>query len=33
VHYCPKLNERSKIEKENLSKKLVKVQAAKVAPI
>lgn len=33
VHYCPKLDERSKIEKENLTKKLVKVQAAKVAPI
>ena len=30
VHMCPKLDERSKIEKENLAKKLVKVQAAKV---
>jgi len=33
VHYCPKLDERSKLEKENLTKKLVKVQAAKVVPI
>jgi predicted nucleic acid binding AN1-type Zn finger protein len=31
VHFCPKLDERSKIEKENLSKKLVKVTAPKVA--
>ena len=31
VHACPKLDERSKIEKENLSKKLVKVVASKVA--
>jgi hypothetical protein len=31
VHSCPKLDERSKIEKENLSKKLVKVVAPKVA--
>lgn len=31
VHFCPKLDERSKIEKENLSKKLVKVVAPKVA--
>jgi predicted nucleic acid binding AN1-type Zn finger protein len=30
VHMCPKLDERSKIEKENLSKKLVKVVAPKV---
>lgn len=30
VHACPKLDERSKIEKENLSKKLVKVVAPKV---
>ena len=31
VHFCPKLDERSKIEKENLSKKLVKVVAPKVS--
>lgn len=31
VHGCPKLDERSKIEKENLSKKLVKVVAPKVS--
>jgi len=31
VHNCPKLDERSKNEKENLSKKLVKVVAPKVA--
>jgi predicted nucleic acid binding AN1-type Zn finger protein len=31
VHVCPKLDERSKTEKENLSKKLVRVVAAKVA--
>ena len=30
VHFCPKLDERSKIEKENLSKKLIKVVAPKV---
>jgi len=30
VHACPKLDERSKIEKENLSKKLVKVVGTKV---
>jgi len=30
VHECPKLDERSKIEKENLAKKLVKVEAPKV---
>lgn len=30
VHSCPKLDERSKIEKENLSKKLVKIVASKV---
>jgi len=30
VHCCPKLDERSKIEKENLAKKLVKVVAPKV---
>ena len=31
VHVCPKLDERSKTEKENLSKKLVRVVAAKAA--
>lgn len=31
VHFCPKLDERTKIEKENLSKKLVKVVAPKVS--
>ena len=31
VHFCPKLDERTKIEKENLSKKLVKVVADRVA--
>ena len=31
VHCCPKLDERSKIEKENLAKKLVKVVGSKVA--
>jgi len=31
VHVCPKLDERSKTEKENLSKKLVRVVAPKVA--
>ena len=30
VHACPKLDERLKTEKENLSKKLVKVEAPKV---
>ena len=30
VHCCPKLDERSKIEKENLAKKLVKVVASKI---
>jgi hypothetical protein len=30
VHACPKLAEQSQIEKENLSKKLVKVVAPKV---
>jgi hypothetical protein len=30
VHCCPKLDARSKIEKENLAKKLVKVEAAKI---
>lgn len=30
VHCCPKLDERSKIEKDNLAKKLVKVVAPKV---
>lgn len=30
VHECPKLNERSKTEKENLASKLVKVVAPKV---
>ena len=30
VHMCPKLDSRTKIEKENLSKKLVKVVAPKV---
>jgi hypothetical protein len=30
VHSCPKLDERSKIEKENLSKKLVKVVAPRI---
>jgi len=31
VHKCPNLDERSKKEKDNLSKKLVKVVAPKVA--
>ena len=31
VHFCPNLDERSKTEKENLSNKLVKVVAPKVA--
>lgn len=30
THECPKLSERSRTEKENLSKKLVKVVAPKV---
>ena len=30
VHNCPKLDERSKTEKENLAKKLVKITAPKV---
>lgn len=30
VHFCPNLDERSKTEKENLSKKLVKVVAPKI---
>jgi hypothetical protein len=30
AHFCPKLDERSKIEKENLEKKLIKVVAPKV---
>jgi len=33
VHACPKLDERTKIEKENLSKKLVKVVAPKISAI
>ena len=33
VHMCPKLDERTKIEKENLSKKLVKVVAPKISAI
>ena len=33
VHMCPKLDERSKIEKENLSKKLIKVVAPKISAI
>jgi len=33
VHSCPKLDERAKIEKENLATKLVKVQAPKVQAI
>jgi hypothetical protein len=31
AHTCPKLNERSRTEKDNLAKKLVKVTAPKVA--
>ena len=31
VHNCPNLNERSKTERDNLSKKLVKVVAPKVS--
>jgi hypothetical protein len=31
AHECPKLDERTRIEKENLSKKLVKVTTPKVA--
>lgn len=30
AHECPKLNERVKIEKDNLSSKLVKVMAPKI---
>lgn len=30
AHFCPKLDERTKIEKENLAKKLVKVVAPKM---
>ena len=33
VHFCPKLDERAKIEKENLASKLVKVQAPKIQAI
>ena len=33
VHFCPKLNERTKIEKENLANKLVKVVAPKIQAI
>ena len=33
VHLCPKLDERSKIEKENLSKKLIKVVAPKMVSL
>ena len=33
VHFCPKLNERTKIEKENLASKLVKVVAPKIQTI
>ena len=33
AHFCPKLDERTKIEKENLAKKLVKVVAPKVQTI
>jgi hypothetical protein len=33
VHFCPKLDERAKIEKENLAAKLVKVQAPKIQMI
>lgn len=33
MHLCPKLDERSKIEKENLSKKLVKIQSHKITLI
>jgi hypothetical protein len=30
VHQCPKLNERIRVDKDNLAKKLVKVEAKKV---
>lgn len=30
VHMCPKLDSRTKIEKENLSNKLVKIVAPKI---
>ena len=33
AHFCPKLDERTKIEKENLAKKLVKVVAPKIESI
>ena len=33
IHFCHKLDERSKIEKENLSKKLVTVIAPKIVKI
>jgi predicted nucleic acid binding AN1-type Zn finger protein len=33
VHFCPKLDERTKIEKENLARKLVKVVASKIQAI
>jgi len=33
VHFCPKLDERTKIEKENLANKLVKVVAPKIQAI
>jgi predicted nucleic acid binding AN1-type Zn finger protein len=33
VHFCPKLDERTKIEKENLASKLVKVVAPKIQAI
>lgn len=33
VHRCPMLDERTKIEKENLSKKLVQVVAPKINAI
>lgn len=31
VHMCPKLKERVQVDKDNLAKKLVKVEARKVA--
>lgn len=33
MHSCPKLSERAQFEKENLSKKLVKVTAPKISSI
>lgn len=33
VHCCPGLDERTKIEKENLAKKLVKVEGTKLLKI